>query len=37
KPEPLVFHIPQTFFEALQQRIGLGSVKMRLPNSTTGA
>uniref|UniRef100_A0A8C6VKH5 Chromosome 2 open reading frame 42 n=1 Tax=Naja naja TaxID=35670 RepID=A0A8C6VKH5_NAJNA len=35
KPEPLVFHIPQTFFEALQQRIGLGSVKMRLPNSTT--
>uniref|UniRef100_A0A8C5RSL5 Chromosome 2 open reading frame 42 n=1 Tax=Laticauda laticaudata TaxID=8630 RepID=A0A8C5RSL5_LATLA len=35
KPEPLVFHIPQTFFEALQQRIGLGSIKMRLPNSTT--
>ncbi|XP_032085415.1 uncharacterized protein C2orf42 homolog [Thamnophis elegans] len=35
KPEPLVFHIPQAFFEALQQRIGLGSVKMRLPNSTT--
>ncbi|XP_070621338.1 LOW QUALITY PROTEIN: uncharacterized protein C2orf42 homolog [Erythrolamprus reginae] len=35
KPEPLVFHIPQAFFEALQQRIGLGSLKMRLPNSTT--
>ncbi|XP_039180085.1 uncharacterized protein C2orf42 homolog isoform X2 [Crotalus tigris] len=36
KPEPLVFHVPQAFFEALQQRICLGSVKMRLPNSTTG-
>ncbi|XP_039180087.1 uncharacterized protein C2orf42 homolog isoform X4 [Crotalus tigris] len=35
KPEPLVFHVPQAFFEALQQRICLGSVKMRLPNSTT--
>ncbi|XP_007432155.1 uncharacterized protein C2orf42 homolog [Python bivittatus] len=35
KPEPLVFHIPQAFFEALQQRICIGSVKMRLPNSTT--
>lgn len=35
KPEPLVFHIPQTFFEALQQRISAGSVKKRLPNSTT--
>ncbi|XP_053126113.1 uncharacterized protein C2orf42 homolog [Hemicordylus capensis] len=35
KPEPLVFHIPQAFFEALQQRISVGSVKKRLPNSTT--
>uniref|UniRef100_A0A8C0QJW2 Putative treble-clef zinc-finger domain-containing protein n=1 Tax=Canis lupus familiaris TaxID=9615 RepID=A0A8C0QJW2_CANLF len=35
KPEPLVFHIPQTFFEALQQRISIGSAKKRLPNSTT--
>uniref|UniRef100_A0ABM5EPN7 Uncharacterized protein C2orf42 homolog isoform X4 n=1 Tax=Pogona vitticeps TaxID=103695 RepID=A0ABM5EPN7_9SAUR len=35
KPEPLVFHIPQSFFEALQQRISIGSVKKRLPNSTT--
>uniref|UniRef100_A0A9L0SS78 Chromosome 15 C2orf42 homolog n=1 Tax=Equus caballus TaxID=9796 RepID=A0A9L0SS78_HORSE len=35
KPEPLVFHIPQTFFDALQQRISIGSAKKRLPNSTT--
>uniref|UniRef100_A0A803VF56 Uncharacterized protein n=1 Tax=Ficedula albicollis TaxID=59894 RepID=A0A803VF56_FICAL len=35
-PEPLVFHIPQSFFEALQQRISSGSGKKRLPNSTTG-
>ncbi|KAM3830760.1 uncharacterized protein C2orf42 homolog isoform 1-T2 [Vipera latastei] len=35
KPDPLVFHVPQAFFEALQQRICLGSAKMRLPNSTT--
>ncbi|KAM8990811.1 uncharacterized protein C2orf42 homolog isoform 1-T2 [Guaruba guarouba] len=37
KPEPLVFHIPQAFFEALQQRISSGSTKKRLPNSTTAA
>uniref|UniRef100_A0A8C8VUI0 Expressed sequence C87436 n=1 Tax=Peromyscus maniculatus bairdii TaxID=230844 RepID=A0A8C8VUI0_PERMB len=37
KPEPLVFHIPQSFFDALQQRISIGSAKKRLPNSTTGA
>ncbi|XP_055983556.1 uncharacterized protein C2orf42 homolog isoform X3 [Sorex fumeus] len=35
KPEPLVFHIPQSFFDALQQRISMGSAKKRLPNSTT--
>ncbi|KAG7476464.1 hypothetical protein MATL_G00083350 [Megalops atlanticus] len=35
KPEPLVFHIPQAFFNALQQRLSLGSKKRRLPNSTT--
>ncbi|KAM6106796.1 uncharacterized protein C2orf42 homolog [Pterocles gutturalis] len=35
QPEPLVFHIPQAFFEALQQRISSGSTKKRLPNSTT--
>ncbi|XP_044273393.1 uncharacterized protein C2orf42 homolog isoform X2 [Varanus komodoensis] len=35
KPEPLVFHIPQSFFEAFQQRISIGSIKKRLPNSTT--
>ncbi|KFU88753.1 Uncharacterized protein C2orf42, partial [Chaetura pelagica] len=33
-PEPLVFHIPQEFFEALQQRISSGTSKKRLPNST---
>ncbi|XP_004435637.1 PREDICTED: uncharacterized protein C2orf42 homolog [Ceratotherium simum simum] len=35
RPEPLVFHIPQSFFDALQQRISIGSAKKRLPNSTT--
>ncbi|XP_077161352.1 uncharacterized protein C2orf42 homolog [Paroedura picta] len=35
KPEPLVFHIPQAFFEALQQRISVGSTKKLHPNSTT--
>ncbi|XP_051748859.1 uncharacterized protein C2orf42 homolog isoform X2 [Ctenopharyngodon idella] len=35
KPEPLVFYIPQAFFNALQQRLSLGSKKRRLPNYTT--
>ncbi|TNN42150.1 putative protein C2orf42 [Liparis tanakae] len=35
KPPPLVFHIPQEFFIALQQRLSLGSKKRRLPNFTT--
>uniref|UniRef100_A0A8C2XRG1 Chromosome 2 open reading frame 42 n=1 Tax=Cyclopterus lumpus TaxID=8103 RepID=A0A8C2XRG1_CYCLU len=35
KPQPLVFHIPQEFFIALQQRLSLGSKKRRLPNFTT--
>uniref|UniRef100_A0A3Q0SD48 Chromosome 2 open reading frame 42 n=1 Tax=Amphilophus citrinellus TaxID=61819 RepID=A0A3Q0SD48_AMPCI len=35
KPEPLVYHIPQDFFNALQQRLSLGSKKRRLPNFTT--
>ncbi|XP_069475018.1 uncharacterized protein C2orf42 homolog isoform X2 [Ambystoma mexicanum] len=35
KPDPLVFHIPQSFFDALQQRISIGCTKKRLPNSTT--
>ncbi|XP_068190564.1 uncharacterized protein C2orf42 homolog isoform X4 [Antennarius striatus] len=35
KPQPLVFHIPQEFFNALQQRLSLGSKKKRLPNFTT--
>ncbi|XP_071947716.1 uncharacterized protein C2orf42 homolog [Antedon mediterranea] len=34
-PEPLVFHVPQVFFDCLQQRISAGSKKRRLPNSTT--
>ncbi|XP_069622640.1 uncharacterized protein C2orf42 homolog [Ranitomeya imitator] len=35
KPEPLVFHIPQSFFDALSQRLSMGNVRMRLPNCTT--
>ncbi|XP_078126823.1 uncharacterized protein C2orf42 homolog [Sander vitreus] len=35
KPQPLVYHIPQEFFNALQQRLSLGSKKRRLPNFTT--
>uniref|UniRef100_A0A8C5M2B5 Chromosome 2 open reading frame 42 n=1 Tax=Leptobrachium leishanense TaxID=445787 RepID=A0A8C5M2B5_9ANUR len=35
KPEPLVFHIPQSFFDALQQRLSMGSPRKRLPNNTT--
>ena len=34
-PDPLVFHVPQVFFDTLQQRISAGSKKKRLPNSTT--
>ncbi|XP_061658043.1 uncharacterized protein C2orf42 homolog, partial [Syngnathoides biaculeatus] len=34
KPEPLVYHIPQHFFNALQHRLSLGS-KRRLPDFTT--
>ncbi|XP_038148456.1 uncharacterized protein C2orf42 homolog isoform X1 [Cyprinodon tularosa] len=35
KPHPLVYQIPQEFFNALQQRLSLGSKKRRLPNFTT--
>nr|XP_046231243.1 uncharacterized protein C2orf42 homolog isoform X2 [Scatophagus argus] len=35
KPQPLVYHIPQEFFNALQIRLSLGSKKKRLPNFTT--
>lgn len=35
KPQPLVYHIPQGFFNALQQRLSVGSKKRRLPNLTT--
>ncbi|XP_076613811.1 uncharacterized protein C2orf42 homolog isoform X2 [Chaetodon auriga] len=35
KPQPLVYHVPQEFFNALQHRLSLGSKKKRLPNFTT--
>ncbi|XP_071011401.1 uncharacterized protein C2orf42-like isoform X1 [Oncorhynchus clarkii lewisi] len=35
QPEPLVFHIPHVFFNALQYRLSLGSKKRRLPNATS--
>ncbi|XP_033951305.1 uncharacterized protein C2orf42 homolog isoform X1 [Pseudochaenichthys georgianus] len=35
KPQPLVYHVPQEFFNALQYRLSLGSKKRRLPNFTT--
>ncbi|XP_029371791.1 uncharacterized protein C2orf42 homolog isoform X2 [Echeneis naucrates] len=35
KPQPLVYHIPHEFFNALQHRLSLGSKKRRLPNFTT--
>ncbi|KAK2818689.1 hypothetical protein Q5P01_024250 [Channa striata] len=35
KPQALVFHIPQDFFNALQHRLSLGSKKRRLPNFTS--
>lgn len=34
RPGELVFHVPQAFFNCLQQRISRGSKKKRLPNST---
>lgn len=35
KPDPLVFHVPQVFFDCLRERISCGGKKKRLPNSTT--
>lgn len=35
KPDPLVFHVPQIFFDCLRERISCGGKKKRLPNSTT--
>ena len=34
QPEPLIFHIPQTYFNFLLDRISAGTQKKRLPNST---
>ena len=36
KPDPLVFHVPQKFFDCFQQRFSMGSRKKRLPNLMTG-
>ncbi|XP_069698610.1 uncharacterized protein C2orf42 [Periplaneta americana] len=36
KPDPLVFHVPQLFFDCLRERISCGGKKKRLPNFTTG-
>ncbi|KAK7870501.1 hypothetical protein R5R35_002907 [Gryllus longicercus] len=35
KPEPLVFHIPQDFFDCLRERISCKGKRKRLPNNTT--
>ncbi|XP_067007755.1 uncharacterized protein C2orf42 isoform X3 [Anabrus simplex] len=35
KPDPLVFHVPQAFFDCLRERISCGGKKKRLPNFTT--
>lgn len=35
KPDPLVFHVPQIFFDCLRERISCGGKKKRLPNTTT--
>ncbi|KAJ9580223.1 hypothetical protein L9F63_004123, partial [Diploptera punctata] len=35
KPDPLVFHVPQVFFDCLRERISCGGKKKRLPNMTT--
>lgn len=32
-PDSLVFHVPQKFFDILQQRISFGLKKKRLPNT----
>ncbi|XP_042895170.1 uncharacterized protein C2orf42 homolog isoform X1 [Parasteatoda tepidariorum] len=36
QPEPLVFQVPQSFFNIIQQRLSEGSKKKRLPNSVVG-
>ncbi|XP_054264797.1 uncharacterized protein C2orf42 homolog [Macrosteles quadrilineatus] len=35
KPQPLVFHTPQEFFDCLRERISYGGKKRRLPNTTS--
>ncbi|XP_037090818.1 uncharacterized protein C2orf42-like [Pollicipes pollicipes] len=35
RPDPLVFHVPHTFFAALKERIAFGVKKRRLPNEVT--
>jgi len=33
-PDPLVFLVPQSFFDVLRERLSFGKTKKRLPNST---
>ncbi|GFV41161.1 uncharacterized protein C2orf42 homolog [Trichonephila clavipes] len=35
-PEPLIFHVPQVFFDIFHKRLAVGSKKKRLPNSVVG-
>ncbi|GIY31863.1 uncharacterized protein C2orf42 homolog [Caerostris darwini] len=35
-PEPLVFQVPQVFFDVLHKRLSVGAKKKRLPNSVVG-
>ncbi|KAF8795454.1 hypothetical protein HNY73_003299 [Argiope bruennichi] len=35
-PDPLVFHVPQVFFDILHKRLSVGAKKKRLPNSVVG-
>lgn len=35
-PEPLVFQVPQVFFDILHKRLSIGAKKKRLPNSVIG-
>ncbi|GLV32368.1 uncharacterized protein CBL_00923 [Carabus blaptoides fortunei] len=35
KPDALIFHVPQVFFDCLRERISFGGSKKRLPNYTS--
>lgn len=34
-PDPLIFHVPQLFFDSLRERIARASIKKRMPTLTT--